>query len=56
VWRRTDRHRAAAEIADRHPGVPVTLISSGEPGAMMGNKARAYLNQALDRLGVTRKA
>jgi NADH:ubiquinone reductase (H+-translocating) len=46
---------AAAEIADSHPGVRVTLISSSEPGAMMGDKARAYLNQALDRIGVTRK-
>ncbi|MEU1546382.1 FAD-dependent oxidoreductase [Nocardia sp. NPDC005745] len=46
---------AAAEIAESHPGARVTLISSGEPGAMMGTKARAYLNRALDRLGVTRQ-
>ncbi|MEU1999062.1 FAD-dependent oxidoreductase [Nocardia gamkensis] len=46
---------AAAEIAESHPGARVTLISSGEPGAMMGTKARAYLHRALDRLGVTRR-
>jgi NADH dehydrogenase FAD-containing subunit len=46
---------AAAEIAENHPGARVTLISTGEPGTMMGTKARAYLNRALDRLGVTRQ-
>lgn len=46
---------AAAEIAESHPGLTVTLISAGEPGAMMGDKARAYLNGVLDRLGVIRK-
>jgi NADH dehydrogenase FAD-containing subunit len=46
---------AAAEIAESHPGARVTLISTGEPGAMMGTKARAYLHRALDRLGVTRQ-
>jgi NADH dehydrogenase FAD-containing subunit len=46
---------AAAEIAENHPGARVTLISTGEPGAMMGTKARAYLHRALDRLGVTRQ-
>ncbi|MFC9436198.1 NAD(P)/FAD-dependent oxidoreductase [Nocardia sp. NPDC057030] len=46
---------AAAEIADEHPGLRVTLISTGEPGAMMGDKARAYLHRTLDRLGVTRE-
>ncbi|MGV9615223.1 NAD(P)/FAD-dependent oxidoreductase [Nocardia xishanensis] len=45
---------AAAEIADQRPGLRVTLISTGEPGAMMGERARAYLHRALDRLGVTR--
>ncbi|SNY89871.1 NADH dehydrogenase, FAD-containing subunit [Nocardia amikacinitolerans] len=45
---------AAAEIAERHPGLRVTLISTGEPGAMMGERARAYLHRALDRLGITR--
>ncbi|MGW0639292.1 NAD(P)/FAD-dependent oxidoreductase [Nocardia salmonicida] len=46
---------AAAEIAESHPGLRVTLISSGEPGAMMGDKARAHLNKTLDRLGVIRE-
>ncbi|WP_330254047.1 FAD-dependent oxidoreductase [Nocardia sp. NBC_00565] len=46
---------AAAEIAESCPGLRVTLISSSEPGAMMGDKARAYLNKALDRLGVARE-
>ncbi|MET7772771.1 FAD-dependent oxidoreductase [Nocardia sp. NPDC005366] len=45
---------AATEIAEQHPGLRVTLVSSAEPGSMMGEKARAYLNRALDRLGITR--
>ncbi|MEV0252509.1 FAD-dependent oxidoreductase [Nocardia sp. NPDC050712] len=45
---------AAAEIAEQHPGLTVTLISTGEPGAMMGDKARVYLTKALDRLGIVR--
>ncbi|MBO2449626.1 FAD-dependent oxidoreductase [Actinomadura barringtoniae] len=46
---------AAAEIAESHPGLNVTLISLTEPAAMMGAKARAYLLRSLDRLGVTLK-
>ncbi|WP_067987880.1 NAD(P)/FAD-dependent oxidoreductase [Nocardia caishijiensis] len=46
---------AAAEIAESHPGVRVTLVSSGELGAMMGTSARAYLNTVLDRLGIVRE-
>ncbi|MGW0251297.1 NAD(P)/FAD-dependent oxidoreductase [Nocardia goodfellowii] len=46
---------AATEIAEQHPGATVTLISSGVPGAMMGDQARAYLNKALDRLGIVRE-
>ncbi|WP_433193129.1 NAD(P)/FAD-dependent oxidoreductase [Nocardia sp. CA-107356] len=46
---------AAAEIAESYPDAKVTLISSSEPGAMMGAEARAYLNKALDRLGVARE-
>ncbi|MGX1778115.1 NAD(P)/FAD-dependent oxidoreductase [Nocardia brasiliensis] len=46
---------AAAEIAENHPGLRVTLISSGAPGAMMSDKARAYLNRVFDRLGVVRE-
>ncbi|UGT41287.1 FAD-dependent oxidoreductase [Nocardia yamanashiensis] len=45
---------AATEIAEAHPGLTVTLVSAEQPGAMMGEKARAHLNRALDRLGVIR--
>lgn len=44
---------AATEIAESHPGLAVTLLSLDEPGAMMGDKARAYLHRALRRLGIT---
>jgi NADH dehydrogenase len=43
---------AAAEIAERHPHLDVVLLGREEPGAAMGPKARAYLDAALDRLGV----
>jgi NADH:ubiquinone reductase (H+-translocating) len=43
---------AAGEIAEAHPGVRVVLLSRDVPGAMMGERARAYLDQALERLGV----
>ncbi|MFI1918646.1 NAD(P)/FAD-dependent oxidoreductase [Nocardia sp. NPDC020380] len=46
---------AATEVAESHPGLNVTLISAQEPGWMMGDKARAHLNKAFDRLGITRK-
>ncbi|MDX2296823.1 MULTISPECIES: NAD(P)/FAD-dependent oxidoreductase [Streptomyces] len=46
---------AAAELAEAHPGLRVTLIGTEEPGAMMGDKARGYLHRALNRLGVTRE-
>ncbi|MGY5309509.1 NAD(P)/FAD-dependent oxidoreductase [Nocardia gipuzkoensis] len=46
---------AAAEIAEAHPDLTVTLVSHAEPGSMMGDKARAYLNRVLDRLGVVRR-
>ncbi|MER7170103.1 NAD(P)/FAD-dependent oxidoreductase [Streptomyces mesophilus] len=44
---------AAAEIAEGHPGLNVTLLSREVPGSMMGAKAQAYLLAALGRLGVT---
>lgn len=44
---------AATEIAESHPGLRVTLVSRGEPGAMMGDRARAYLHHAMARLGIT---
>ncbi|ONH25870.1 NAD(P)/FAD-dependent oxidoreductase [Pseudofrankia asymbiotica] len=43
---------AATEIAETFPGLRVTLLSRDEPGPMMGDAARAYLNRGLDRLGV----
>lgn len=43
---------AAAEAAETYPRMPVLLLSRGEPGSMMGPKARAYLMNALYRLGV----
>ncbi|WBB63905.1 FAD-dependent oxidoreductase [Streptomyces sp. WMMC500] len=47
---------AAAELAESHPGLEVTLLSRGVPGAMMGDRARAHLDRALARLGVTVRA
>ncbi|CAL9345164.1 NAD(P)/FAD-dependent oxidoreductase [Streptomyces sp. enrichment culture] len=44
---------AATEIAENRPGLRVTLLSDGEPGAMMGPRARAHLRRALTRLGIT---
>ncbi len=44
---------AAAEIAEAHPGLDVTLLSREVPGSMMGAKAQAYLLAGLERLGVT---
>jgi NADH dehydrogenase FAD-containing subunit len=41
-----------AEIAESHPHLRTVLVGRGEPGAMMGPKAQAYLRAALDRLGV----
>ncbi|MEO5874546.1 MAG: FAD-dependent oxidoreductase [Streptosporangiaceae bacterium] len=43
---------AAAEIAESHPDLRVVLLSREVPGAMMGEKARAHLHGALERLGV----
>ncbi|WP_033328380.1 NAD(P)/FAD-dependent oxidoreductase [Streptomyces yerevanensis] len=43
---------AAAEIAERHPELNVVLLGRAEPGAALTPKAKAYLQSALDRLGV----
>ncbi|WP_446220076.1 NAD(P)/FAD-dependent oxidoreductase [Micromonospora sp. IBHARD004] len=43
---------SAAEIAERHPELNVVLLGRGEPGAAMNPKAKAYLQSALERLGV----
>ncbi|GAA2701526.1 NAD(P)/FAD-dependent oxidoreductase [Actinoplanes palleronii] len=44
---------AATEIAERFPYLVVTLLGRERPGAMLGPQARAYLDAALRRLGVT---
>ncbi|MFD0901252.1 NAD(P)/FAD-dependent oxidoreductase [Actinomadura sediminis] len=44
---------AATEIAESRPELRVTLLGTDRPGAMMGDRARAHLDRALDRLGVT---
>jgi NADH dehydrogenase len=43
---------AAAEAAETYPGMRVRLLSRGEPGSMMGPKAREYMRGSLDRLGI----
>ena len=43
---------AATEVAESHPQTRVILLSSGQPGAMMGPRARAHLDRGLQRLGV----
>lgn len=47
---------SAAEIAERHPRLSVVLLGRQEPGAAMNRKAKAYLQAALDRLGVQVRA
>ncbi|MFC5187676.1 NAD(P)/FAD-dependent oxidoreductase [Actinomadura harenae] len=44
---------AAAEIAESHPELKVTLVSRGEPASMTGDRARAYLATVFERLGVS---
>jgi NADH dehydrogenase FAD-containing subunit len=43
---------SAAEIAESYPDVRVVLVGGQGPGAMMGAKARSYVEAALERLGV----
>lgn len=43
---------AATEIAETNPDLRVVLVSRDEPGSMMGERARAHLNRALQRLGI----
>ncbi|WP_203925825.1 NAD(P)/FAD-dependent oxidoreductase [Virgisporangium ochraceum] len=47
---------AAAELAERHPHLRVTLLGRQEPGARLTPKARSYLDAALARLGVQVRA
>ncbi|MFF2555674.1 NAD(P)/FAD-dependent oxidoreductase [Nocardia sp. NPDC058058] len=42
----------AAEIAETHPGLRVSLISRGEPAAMLSSAARAHVYDRFDQLGV----
>ena len=46
----------ATEIAEQHPSLSVTLLGAGEPGAGMGEGARAHLQRALDRFGIERRS
>ncbi|MCP9619566.1 FAD-dependent oxidoreductase [Nocardia otitidiscaviarum] len=46
---------AATEIAESHPGLTVTLVTDSRPGSMMGERARAHLERAMDRLGIVRR-
>ncbi|OIJ94557.1 NAD(P)/FAD-dependent oxidoreductase [Streptomyces colonosanans] len=43
---------SAAEIAEQHPELNVVLLGRHGPGAAMNPRVRAYLQSALDRLGV----
>ncbi|WP_431871605.1 NAD(P)/FAD-dependent oxidoreductase [Nocardiopsis eucommiae] len=43
----------ATEIAQAHPGLRVTLATSGELGGWLGEKARSHTLTAFERLGVT---
>ncbi|MFG6198006.1 NAD(P)/FAD-dependent oxidoreductase [Nonomuraea sp. JJY05] len=43
---------SAAEIAEARPHLHVVLLTRGRPGSMMGERARAHLDAALERLGV----
>ena len=47
---------SAAEIAEQHPDADVVLLSRGEPGSMMGERARTRLHAGLTRLGVQIRA
>jgi NADH dehydrogenase FAD-containing subunit len=43
---------SATELAESHPNLRVVLLSRGRPGSMMGEKARAYVDKAMTRLGI----
>ncbi|MEV0542448.1 NAD(P)/FAD-dependent oxidoreductase [Nocardia salmonicida] len=44
---------AATEIAESHPELAVGLVTRGELGGWLGDKARGHLLAAFDRLGIT---
>lgn len=43
----------ASELAEAHPGLQVTLLSSGELGGNLSEAGREHLSRGLSRLGVT---
>jgi NADH dehydrogenase FAD-containing subunit len=43
---------AATEIAESHPHLRVVLLGRDVPAVVMGDKARAYVDKTLQRLGV----
>ncbi|MEM7118730.1 MAG: FAD-dependent oxidoreductase [Chloroflexota bacterium] len=43
---------AAAEFAEQHPDLRVTLLTDNKIGQMLSSKAEAYLRQALERLQI----
>ncbi|MFY0570184.1 NAD(P)/FAD-dependent oxidoreductase [Archangium lansingense] len=43
----------ASELAEAHPGLQVTLLSSGDLGGDLSETGRAHLRRGLGRLGVT---
>ncbi|HEX4817736.1 MAG TPA: FAD-dependent oxidoreductase [Nonomuraea sp.] len=47
---------SAAELAEAHPHLRVVLVTRGRPGSTLGERARAYLDGALARLGVEVRA
>lgn len=46
---------AAAELAESHPGLRVSLVTSGPLGAGLHDRGRAHLATVFDRLGVIRR-
>lgn len=42
----------ATELAERHPGLRVRLLTGEEPGVRWSPRARAHLRRVFDRLGV----
>jgi NADH dehydrogenase FAD-containing subunit len=47
---------AAAELAESHPALRVTLMGAEVPGSRMGPSGQSYLLEVLDRLGVRVRA
>ncbi|OLF09044.1 oxidoreductase [Actinophytocola xinjiangensis] len=44
---------AVTEIAESRPGLRISLVTSGELGGWLGQKARRHLLRAVDRFGIT---